>query len=305
LVTCDPNRQRECAREMTDWLQQTADKLYPLQQQSDLHQDTQKIDSSKSESKESKKETPKLVSNALEEELKILQKNDNRSSGSCSDSGDHTSTSQSQVKAIKLSSSQLTDLQQRFDLIPQYTLTSKGICIFRIKEREMDPKEICSYMLRQVSESKELRSRYSVRMIPLENTCYASMENLLAMAKPIIQDIFSKLTPPRNFAIVWKRRSKNDKIKREEAIKALAAMVPSGFTVDLDNPDVVIDIQLLGRVIGMAVLTDYKELNKYHIRSLANQDPKEIQNKNEKIVNKNKMKKKQDQRKRGGARTYS
>ena len=53
---------------------------------------------------------------------------------------------------------------------------------------------------------------------------------------------------------------------RDAIINMVAEMVPAGFTVDLKHPDVVVVVQVVGRLTGVSVVQKWEELCKYNIR---------------------------------------
>lgn len=74
----------------------------------------------------------------------------------------------------------------------------------------------------------------------------------------------------------------------------LLLQVPPGFTVDLHEPDVVIIVQVVGRVTGVCVVQQFTALHKFNIRTIQQQfyqEPTEDAEKNEEKKGKQKEKK--------------
>ena len=59
-------------------------------------------------------------------------------------------------------------------------------------------------------------------------------------------------------------------INRDELIRSVASLVPRhlGFTVDLKRPQITVQVQVFGRLTGVAVIPDFGSLRDYNLRAL-------------------------------------
>eukprot|EP00026_Physarum_polycephalum_P011853 Phypoly_transcript_12099.p1 GENE.Phypoly_transcript_12099~~Phypoly_transcript_12099.p1 ORF type:complete len:355 (+),score=86.80 Phypoly_transcript_12099:89-1066(+) len=144
-----------------------------------------------------------------------------------------------------------------------------GMAIISFVPKELDPVEFTRRMLEHIIEKREPRPKFSVeftnRVVPLEATCEISpsLERLLEVAKPVIDSHF-KDKPACKFAIRVEHRNCNT-FDRMKCINALAPLVGPEHKVDLENPDLVIMVQVFKSAAGVAVLPDYNKLRKYNI----------------------------------------
>ena len=119
--------------------------------------------------------------------------------------------------------------------------------------------------LRLVNTHSSLR-RFAHRVLPVESICFASVDDIVKAASPLIAAAFPA-SPPLTFAVQLELRSCDGlKLDRKAAVDALAALVPAPHTVDLSNPDRVIMVQVIKNAAAVAVLSDYYDLCKYNLR---------------------------------------
>ena len=108
--------------------------------------------------------------------------------------------------------------------------------------------------------------RFAHRVLPVESICFASVDDIVKAAAPLVAPAFP-LSPPLKFAVQLELRSCDGlKLDRKSVVDALAALVPAPHTVDLSNPDRVIMVQVIKNAAALAILSDYYELCKYNLR---------------------------------------
>ncbi|CAG8793063.1 3417_t:CDS:2, partial [Dentiscutata erythropus] len=78
----------------------------------------------------------------------------------------------------------------------------------------------------------------------------------------------------------------NKNIERMKLITTIARLVGDDHIVNLDDPDLVIIVEIFKNICGMSVLSDYKRLKKYNIESIfedkeQNEEPEEQNEQNE------------------------
>jgi len=128
-------------------------------------------------------------------------------------------------------------------------------------------------------------SRYVTRMIPIQATCYTSIEEIQLTSKALIEKFLmphgttSSRTsnidattepPPLTFAIKLKRRA-CDNVTRDEIVKVVgdevSAMKHGGsqWQVNLNNPRFTILIEICKTLCGMSVIENYQSFSKFNI----------------------------------------
>lgn len=111
-------------------------------------------------------------------------------------------------------------------------------CIFVQMHKRLgdpSPSAIAHHMITSAAATKKHMSRFILRVVPVEVTCYASEEEVSKSIKPLIEHFFPVDTPLK-FAVLYEARS-NTGIDRMTIINAVAKSVPQPHKVDLKTPD--------------------------------------------------------------------
>lgn len=127
-------------------------------------------------------------------------------------------------------------------------------------------------MLHDSLSSARMQTRFSIRIQVIHRTCFARMEELMTIAKPIIEAQFDdSKSSDMTYSVVISKRSHNADMSSEAMIPAIARLVPRRFKVNLNAPDVAIVIQVQNRMAGIGIMYDFTKLMKYHIRKIGEQ----------------------------------
>ncbi|XP_020275554.1 THUMP domain-containing protein 1 homolog isoform X2 [Asparagus officinalis] len=144
-------------------------------------------------------------------------------------------------------------------------------CIF-IQMHKSDgkhgPASIVQHMMSSAALTKKHMSRFILRVLPAEITCYASEEEISKAIKALIEQHFPTEAPtPQKFAVLYEARA-NTGVDRMKIINAVAKSVPEPHKVDLNKPDKTIIVQIAKTICLVGVAERYKELSKYNLRQL-------------------------------------
>ncbi|KAL2941980.1 THUMP domain-containing protein 1 [Bienertia sinuspersici] len=145
-----------------------------------------------------------------------------------------------------------------------------GVVLIQMRKRDGDPSptEIVQHMMESASATKKHMSRFLLRVLPIEVSCYASDEEITKAIKPLIEQYFpANSETPAKFAVQYDARA-NSGIERMKIIDAVAKSVPEPHKVDLKNPEKTIIVQVVKTVCLIGVVEKYKELAKYNLRQL-------------------------------------
>ncbi|KAG9149874.1 hypothetical protein Leryth_023457 [Lithospermum erythrorhizon] len=145
-----------------------------------------------------------------------------------------------------------------------------GVAFVQMRKRQGDPspKSIVQHMMTSLASSKKHVSRFLLRVLPVEVSCYASDEEISRAIKPLVEQFFPvEAQNPLKFSVIYDARA-NTGIDRMKIIDAVARSVPLPHKVDLNNPDINIVVQIVRTVCLIGVVEKYKELSKYNIRQL-------------------------------------
>ncbi|KAJ4972258.1 hypothetical protein NE237_005357 [Protea cynaroides] len=150
-----------------------------------------------------------------------------------------------------------------------------GIIFIQMHKRagNPSPKEIVQHMMTSAASTRKHMSRFILRVLPVEVTCYASEEEISKEIKPLIAKYFPAEAPtPQKFAVLYDARA-NTGIDRMSIINSVAKSVPGPHKVDLNNPDKTIIVQVVKTICLIGVVEKYKELSKYNLRQLTSPKP--------------------------------
>ncbi|XP_016547737.2 uncharacterized protein LOC107847770 isoform X1 [Capsicum annuum] len=155
----------------------------------------------------------------------------------------------------------------------------------RKKDGDPNPKEIVQHMMSSLALTKKHISRFILRVLPVEVTCYASEEEIGKAIQPLImKHLPAESDTPKKvililpghyftvkFAVLYEARA-NTGINRMKIIDTVAKLVPSPHKVDLSNPEINIVVQIVKTVCLLGVVEKFKELSKYNLRQLTSKN---------------------------------
>ncbi|MFX1308934.1 MAG: THUMP domain-containing protein [Promethearchaeota archaeon] len=111
----------------------------------------------------------------------------------------------------------------------------------------LDPKKVIS-KINKILERSPNFFQYIMKVIPIDFICETDTNTI----KRIIQENQKKfINRDESFKITLKRR-KHEKIERINFIKVIAKLIDN--KVDLENPDKIIRIEVLGNISGISFL---------------------------------------------------
>ena len=156
----------------------------------------------------------------------------------------------------------------------------RGIVFVHSRDTAVDHIRLLYRMLTELTATKRLHTRYTIRMHPLHRTCFSRSDDLYAIAQPLLASLLPALpTPPpqpqsqphaahRTFSIQLNKRGNHALFERNEVIGKLASMWERGWTVDLDSPSVVCIVEVCGRMAGVGLVERWHEFQKFNVRAL-------------------------------------
>ncbi|XP_010453317.1 PREDICTED: THUMP domain-containing protein 1 homolog [Camelina sativa] len=145
-----------------------------------------------------------------------------------------------------------------------------GLVFIQMKRRDGDPspKDIAQHAMTSAAATKKHMSRFILRLLPIEVSCYPSEEEISRAIKPLVEQYFPVETSnPRKFAVLYGARA-NTGLDRMKIINTIAKSIPAPHKVDLSNPEMSIVVEIVKTVCLIGVVEKYKELGKYNLRQL-------------------------------------
>jgi len=140
-------------------------------------------------------------------------------------------------------------------------------CLFIASIGKENIGEIAHAMVKDVIDTGVASCRFLQRVQPVEITCRVSLADMTAAVTTLAEKHFPTNTDPVSFAIVFKSRN-NDKLSRTVAIDAAAAAIAAHSPqskVNLNEPDRVLCIDVVGKTMCLAVVDEYNQMRKYSL----------------------------------------
>lgn len=141
-------------------------------------------------------------------------------------------------------------------------------CIF-IKTTLADPNELGVRIIRDIAKGRKRRTRYLLRLVPVEVVCKANVEDVKNAAGKMFDKVFLN-TPATTFAILVNKRYNNE-FDRMGVITELANMISfknPNHKVDLKRAKHTIILDVIKGLCCISILPDYNEHKKYNIFEL-------------------------------------
>lgn len=148
--------------------------------------------------------------------------------------------------------------------------TGVANCIF-IKTTIPDPIPLAFKIVKDIANTKVQKTRYLLRLVPVEAVCKANLKDILAAAEPLFEKHF-KIAEGKTFSINYNRRHNND-IKRMEIIEKLADLVylkNSKHSVNLTTPEFSVIVEIIKGLCCLSVVEEYIQLRKYNLIEIVN-----------------------------------
>uniref|UniRef100_A0A182WIY7 THUMP domain-containing protein n=1 Tax=Anopheles minimus TaxID=112268 RepID=A0A182WIY7_9DIPT len=140
-------------------------------------------------------------------------------------------------------------------------------CLF-IQTTLPDPNEITYKLMKDLSETKQHKSRFILRMLPIQAVCRANLKDIMDVVGKLSDQYFLK--EPKTFAILFNRRLNND-LSRDDVIRELAELIAAknpGNKANLKSPDLAVTVEVIKGLCCIGILPEYYQLRKYNLVEL-------------------------------------
>ncbi|XP_054012659.1 THUMP domain-containing protein 1 homolog [Hylaeus anthracinus] len=233
LCTCN-FREKDCIRDAYKLLNEFADEIYG----SNAPKDSDNVNTEVSETTQddSVSETEEDISTALNKEINELK-------------AEYT-------KPVAARRFQVVDTGAKNVIFIRTTLSN--------------PLELVTKIVTELDKTKQQRTRFLLRLLPIEVVCKAYMSDIKQKADVILEKYFAQ--EPKTFSIVFNRHS-NSNILREEVIEDLAEIINKknpGNKADLKNPELAVIVEVIRGVCLISVAPNYYKFKKYNLLEICN-----------------------------------
>jgi len=156
--------------------------------------------------------------------------------------------------------------------LDQFKLLNSGVDnVLFFKTKLRDTVKLSLKIMDDIISGGEQKTRFLLRLVPIEATCKAHEENVTTVMKKLLKKHFTNETK-HSFCVVFKARCNND-FKKEVAINIVGDIVKElspNSRVEYKTPDLVIMIEVMKSNCCMAVLPKYfHTYKKYNLIELS------------------------------------
>ncbi|KIJ51459.1 hypothetical protein M422DRAFT_26869 [Sphaerobolus stellatus SS14] len=153
--------------------------------------------------------------------------------------------------------------------------TGTPCVIFISCKPPIDPVKLVLHQFFEIERTGVTRVKQVLRLTPASDSCVASMPEILLLAKKVIPPAFEVLPEKEDGSKKYRYKidlsmRNHDKIQKSELLPQIAQCVPAeaGHTVDLDDPEIVIFVQILKSVCGISVMPHYQRFKRFNVEQV-------------------------------------
>jgi len=150
--------------------------------------------------------------------------------------------------------------------------TNTPCVIFISCKAPVDPVELVLRHIENVEQTGITHTRYAHRLTPVSNTCVANVPEIKSLTQRVLKPfLLTQKDPDENcrYKIELKVRNHNT-LSRQTLIDTVVSCVPSGWTVDLENAEIFILVEVFKSLCGISIVRDYYAHQKFNVMEIAN-----------------------------------
>lgn len=147
-----------------------------------------------------------------------------------------------------------------------------------IKADIEDPTDLALDIMEDLDGDQEStgKIRHCCKLLPVTETCYAKVNQIVESSKPHLKKLFNKDSPPFTYCMSWKARC-NDSVKRDDVYSELLKYIKEiegEHKVCYTNADITINFDIIGNVCCLGFLWHYHKYGKYNLDTVCNKNKK-------------------------------
>lgn len=153
----------------------------------------------------------------------------------------------------------------RFQVVDSKTTN----CVF-IRTSLERPDDLLYQYLSDVASSGVTKSRFIMKIFPVLGTCRSMEDSIEQLVQAILQSWVAAGNSFKTYAILYKVRCNN--LSREQLLPIVGRAIHSvrfECRVDLNTPDIVVSVDILGKFCCVSIMKDFYKLRKYNVQELA------------------------------------
>lgn len=144
-------------------------------------------------------------------------------------------------------------------------------CLF-IKTTLSNPCELIHTILKDIYETQVQKSRFALRVIPIQTICRANLTDINNSAQDLFEPFFrTSYGTMLTYGISFKARM-TSKVSRDEVIDSLCQIIGEMNPlnkVNYSNPDLIVLVEVLRGFCCLSVVKDFNKFRKYNLQETA------------------------------------
>ncbi|KAJ7253332.1 hypothetical protein B0H12DRAFT_1116683 [Mycena haematopus] len=148
--------------------------------------------------------------------------------------------------------------------------TNTPCVVFISSKPPIDPVKLVMKHVQNVNETGLTHTRYSLRFSPVSASCVTNLPEIQALCRTVFEPFFGEAADQKFKYKIELRIRNHTTLSRTNLIEAIAKCVPEGHTVDLDDPELFIIVEVFKSICGVSVVRDYYNLQKFNVVEIAN-----------------------------------
>lgn len=138
-----------------------------------------------------------------------------------------------------------------------------------------DPVTLAEKIMCDIYDSKQMQTRFLLRLIPVETTCKAYVKDIQNAIEPILVKYFKD--EPCTFSVIFNHRN-NNSLSKDEVIKVVAdkvMLLNPDHKVNLKDAERSIIIEVIRNIALLSVVPNFFKYKKYNLHSICEVDQAE------------------------------
>ncbi|KAJ6457100.1 hypothetical protein C8R47DRAFT_1029184 [Mycena vitilis] len=148
--------------------------------------------------------------------------------------------------------------------------TNTPCLVFISCKPPIDPVKLVMKHVQNVQATGLTHTRYSLRFSPVVASCVTNLPEIQGLCRTVLEPFFGEGVEQNLKYKIELRIRNHTTLSRLALIEAIAKCVPERHTVDLDNPELFIIVDVFKSVCGVSVVRDYYRLQKFNVVEIAN-----------------------------------
>ncbi|KAJ6623994.1 hypothetical protein B0H10DRAFT_1785492 [Mycena sp. CBHHK59/15] len=147
--------------------------------------------------------------------------------------------------------------------------TNTPCLVFISCKAPVDPVKLVTTHLHNIQTTGVTHTRHTLRLVPVSASCVTNLPEILALCRTVLEPFFGDGVEKKYKYKIELHIRHHTTLTRSALIEGIAKCVPEGHTVDLDDPELFILVEVFKSICGVSVVRDYYRLQKFNVVEVA------------------------------------